>query len=199
MMDKLLASNGVGTLGKALRDSVINAFGAVDESPQDVFTVFEYRHVHRNDWDKLKAALLTRCVPLNRLFCDPQCPNLTCYTYFYRWRQFTTKVFPADVSDKGCVDIDDDDDEEQKPSWETEPELKLRTYPYMIFPVSMHKILWDYLIIALVAFNVLELPFTIAFGSEACDVCSRLCSICAIVGGIQTTSQGPTRFLWFWF
>lgn len=183
VLDRLLASNGVGTLGKALRDSVINAFGAVDESPQDVFTVFEYRHVHRNDWDKLKAALLERYVPLNRSFCDTQGSRLNGFTYFCRWRQFRAKVAPDDTTSSGCVTtfVDEDDAEEHKPSWETEPELKLRTYPYMIFPVSTHKIMWDYLIIFLVAFNVLELPFTIAFGSEACDVCTRLCSFCGSV------------------
>jgi hypothetical protein len=60
VLNKLLTNNGYGTLGKVLRDSIINAFGAVDEGPQDVFTVFEYRHVHRHDWDKLKASLLQR-------------------------------------------------------------------------------------------------------------------------------------------
>lgn len=68
VLDKLLTSNGFGTLGKALRDSVINAFGAVDESTQDVFTVFEYKHVHRNDGEKLKAVVLKRSVLLIRLF-----------------------------------------------------------------------------------------------------------------------------------
>jgi hypothetical protein len=102
-----------------------------------------------------------------------------------RWRLVRAKVFPApqvaNGSESGqCVDIEEVADE-QKPSWETEPELKLRTYPYMIFPLSLHKILWDYLIIGLVAFNVLELPMTIAFGSEACDVRSfSVCQLCAL-------------------
>lgn len=97
--------------------------------------------------------------------------DFTRFQILYRWRQVSAKVFPADDSEAGCIDIDSDDaEEEQKPSWETEPELKLRTYPYMIFPLALHKIAWDYLIIGMVAFNVLELPLTIAFGSEACDV-----------------------------
>jgi hypothetical protein len=100
-------------------------------------------------------------------------------------------VFPDKVlndSETGqCVDIVEAA-EEQKPSWETEPELKLRTYPYMIFPLSLHKIMWDYLIMGLVAYNVLELPMAIAFGSEACDVrcilCvfMPLCVACGIMG-----------------
>lgn len=95
-----------------------------------------------------------------------------------RWRKVTAKVFPATTPQSTGIEEDDPKEDEhiqeERPSWEPEPELKLRTYPYMIFPLALHKLMWDYLIIALVAYNVLELPMTIAFGSEACDV--RFCS-----------------------
>lgn len=55
VLDRLLTSTGFATIGRAVRDSVV-AFATTEESPQDVFTVFEYRHVHRNDWAKLRAS-----------------------------------------------------------------------------------------------------------------------------------------------
>lgn len=40
----------------------------------------------------------------------------------------------------------------------------------MFFPLAPFKVLWDYAIILLVAYNAVELPFAIAFDYEPCDV-----------------------------
>lgn len=69
LLDKLLTNNGFGSLGKALRDSVLNAFGSRDDTPQDVFTVFEYRHVHRHDWSKFKSAVTQRYLLPSKAVC----------------------------------------------------------------------------------------------------------------------------------
>jgi hypothetical protein len=52
------------------------------------------------------------------------------------------------------------------------PSLRLRTYPFMLFPLATTKIFWDYLIIGMVAFNVVELPYSITFSYHACQVCT---------------------------
>ena len=48
--------------------------------------------------------------------------------------------------------------------------LQLRTYPCMLFPLDPKKIAWDYLVMVLVAINVVELPFTTAFTYADCQV-----------------------------
>lgn len=47
--------------------------------------------------------------------------------------------------------------------------LQLRTYPFMVFPLDPHKIAWDYIVMLLVAFNVVELPYSIAFTYADCQ------------------------------
>lgn len=59
VLDKLLNSTGFATIGRAVRDSIV-AFGATEETPQDKFTVFEYRHVHRDDWANFRADVARR-------------------------------------------------------------------------------------------------------------------------------------------
>jgi hypothetical protein len=172
ILDRLLTSSGFATLGKTLRDSVINAFGALDETPQDVFTVFEYRHVHRDDWEKLRAQM-RRCALAAPISALPRSTTRGITSeiaptqhkiIFVRWIQGVARKVRPEPS------LSESSSLEERP-WHKKPELKLKTYPYMLFPLALSKILWDYIIIALVAFNVLELPYSIAFESEGCDVC----------------------------
>lgn len=40
----------------------------------------------------------------------------------------------------------------------------------MLFPLAPAKVAWDYIIMFLVAYNAVELPFSIAFDYEPCEV-----------------------------
>jgi hypothetical protein len=54
--------------------------------------------------------------------------------------------------------------------------LQLKTYPFMIFPLDPRKIAWDYVVILLVAWNVVDLPFSTAFSYADCEVCHLVSS-----------------------
>lgn len=66
VLDKLLNSTGFATIGRAVRDSIV-AFGTTEETLQDKFTVFEYRHVHRDDWANFRADVARRCARMSSL------------------------------------------------------------------------------------------------------------------------------------
>ena len=87
--------------------------------------------------------------------------------YVYRFKKLKGKVWPsADISSDASSSIEDYSPEGLR----KEPELKLRTYPYMLFPLAPAKVAWDYLIMFLVAYNAVELPFSIAFDYAPCQV-----------------------------
>eukprot|EP00892_Ulva_mutabilis_P002121 jgi/Ulvmu1/1190/UM108_0018.1 len=142
VLDKLLTSTGFATIGKVVRDSIL-ALGTTEEAPQDKFTVFEYRHVHRDDWRNLCAAARRW---LNRL-------------RHIVWRSSSVEDDSSSPSVEGFVHA----------PLRKEPELRLRTYPYMIFPISPGKMIWDYFIMLLVAYNAVELPYSIAFDYVPCN------------------------------
>lgn len=79
--------------------------------------------------------------------------------------------------------------------------LGLKLYPFMLHPASLHKLHWDYFIIAVVLYNVFYLPFDMAFG--ACEVRRRrrrrplpfqlLSQRCELADAVQSRSRSTTR------
>lgn len=165
VLDKLLTSTGFATIGRAVRDSVV-AFATTEESPQDIFTIFEYRHVHRNDWAKFRSSAATWYAIRLAVGATDRKPARSS-TRMYRFRMMSSRVWPsASPGSDASSSLED----YCSPALGKEPELTLRTYPYMFFPLAPAKVLWDYAIMFLVAYNAVELPYSIAFDFVPCDV-----------------------------
>ena len=166
VIDKLLTSTGFASIGKTVRDSVV-ALGTTQESPQDKFTVYEYRHVHREDWKKLRASA-RRWYAVRRELRNRSRPALPTPRVVHRFFRLKSYVWPSAVADAdACSSSLEDFVPAHRPE---EPELQLRTYPYMFFPLDPLKMLWDYLIMFLVAYNAVELPYSISFDYVPCNV-----------------------------